>query len=142
MLNEVLVVRRSDIPVIYEVEENGQRHTLGEHRDFRRHALLREHVPENARLAMSWVQLTPKQVLDPHLHPILSMIIICRGSGLLIGDRESVLNEGDIVVVGPGRLHGFVGGEPAGFTALSVQFEQQGLYEDKDRALVSFPSMS
>ena len=27
-------------------------------------------------------------------------------------------------------------------TGLSIQFEQRGLYEDKDRALVNFPSLS
>jgi quercetin dioxygenase-like cupin family protein len=142
MLKDVLLVRRAEIPAIYEVEENGKKHTLGEHRDFSRHPQLREHIPENARLAISWVQLAPGQVLDPHLHPIVSMIIICRGVGKLLGDRNEELREGDIVLVGAGRLHGFVGGEPHGFTGLSIQFEQRGLYEDKDRALVNFPSPS
>jgi quercetin dioxygenase-like cupin family protein len=142
MLKDVLLISRSDIPAIHEVEEGGKVHTLGEHRDFSRHPLLREHIPENARLGISWVKLGPGQTLDPHLHPIVSMIIICRGAGSLLGDLEGDLKEGDVVLVGAGRLHGFVGGEPSGFTGLSVQFELRGLYEDKDRALVTFPSPS
>lgn len=139
-MSEVLIIPRAEVPAIYEVEENGKTHELGEHRDFSRLPALRQFIPETARLAISWAFLRPGQVLDPHLHPIRSMIVICRGSGRLLGDKTATLAEGDVVAVGPGRLHGFVGGEPDGLHVLSIQFEERGLYEDKDRALVTFPT--
>jgi quercetin dioxygenase-like cupin family protein len=138
-MSEVFVIRRADVPAIYEVEENGTKHDLGEHRDFSRHPTLRQFIPNPARLAISWAFLEPGQTLEPHLHPIRSMIVVCRGSGRLLGDKTSALEEGDIVAVGPGRLHGFVGGEPHGLQVLSIQFEERGLYEDAERALVNFP---
>jgi quercetin dioxygenase-like cupin family protein len=137
-MSEVQIIRRADVPAIYEVEENGTKHVLGEHRDFSRHPALRAFIPEKARLSMSWAFLTPGQVLDPHLHPIRSMIVICRGSGKLLGDKTCTLEEGDIVAVGPGCLHGFVGGERDGLQVLSIQFEERGLYEDVENALVTF----
>lgn len=136
-MSEVELVPRADVPAIYEIEENGVKHTLGEHRDFSRHPALRAFIPEKARLAISWAKLSAGQQLDPHLHPIRSMIVICSGSGTLLGDRTGPLVEGDIVAVGPGCLHGFIGG-PNGMHVLSIQFEERGLYEDVDNALVAF----
>jgi len=136
--DDVMVIPRVDVPAIYEIEEGGKKHELGEHRDFSRHPVLKGAIPDNARLGISWATLKPDQVLDPHLHPILSMIIVCRGNGRLLGDKTGPLGEGDVVVVPPGRLHGFVGGGPEGLTVLSVQFEMRGLYEDPKNALVNF----
>jgi hypothetical protein len=51
-----------------------------------------------------------------------------------------VLEEGDIVVVTAGCVHGFVAGTPHGLHALSIQFEEHGLYEDVSHALVAFPT--
>lgn len=139
---DVIVIPRVDVPAIYEIEEGGKKHELGEHRDFSRHPVLKEAIPDNARLGISWAKLKPDQVLEPHLHPIMSMIIVCRGGGRLLGDKVGPLHEGDVVVVPPGRLHGFVGGDPDGLTVLSVQFEMRGLYEDTKNALVEFASRS
>ena len=49
------------------------------------------------------------------------MILICDGSGRLLGDRDEPLHEGDAVIVPPGCWHGFEGGTPRGFGALSVR---------------------
>ena len=129
--DDVMVIPRADVPAIYEIEEGGKKHSLGEHRDFSRHPVLKGAIPDNARLGISWATLTPGQVLEPHLHPILSMIIVCRGAGELLGDKLGSLHEGDVVVVPPGRLHGFVGSGPEGLTVLSVQFNSlNGDYRD------------
>ena len=37
-----------------------------------------------------------------------------------------------------GQLHGFVGGAPNGYWALSVQFEMSGIYDAPDKPLVNF----
>jgi quercetin dioxygenase-like cupin family protein len=138
MTDKVVLIRRTDIPAIFEIEENGRRHELGEHRDFRRHPALAEFIPERARLAMSWAYLSPNQVLEEHVHPIKSMIVVCRGRGEVLGDLCATLEEGDAVLVGPGGRHGFRGGAESGMQVLSVQFEAQGLYEDVAKPLVHF----
>ena len=66
------------------------------------------------------------------------MIIVCRGSGVLLDGGETPLNEGDIVLVPESYLHGFRGLEPSGVEGLSLQFEGLGLYENVENARVSF----
>jgi quercetin dioxygenase-like cupin family protein len=139
MFSEVLIVKRDEIPAIYEIEEGGKKHILGVHRDFRRHPVLSQFIPEDARLAMSWALLEPGQVLTPHVHPIVSMIVVTRGSGRLLGQLSATLEEGDAVLVGTGCLHGFEGRGPEGMQVLSFQFEARGLYEDAGKPLVRFP---
>src|SRR5437764_15418605 len=95
---QIVIVRRQDIPAISDIVENGVVHSLGEHRDFRRNPALAAFIPENARLAMSWTRLTRGQRLEPHVHPIRSMILICDGSGRLLGDRDEPAGEGDTVI--------------------------------------------
>ena len=137
-IRRITIIRREDIPAISEIVENGMVHSLGEHRDFRRNPALAAFIPENARLAMSWTRLQRGQVLEPHVHPIRSMIIICDGEGMLLGDVTAPLHAGDAVIVPPGCHHGFEGGAPGGFGALSVQFESSGLYEHPDKPQVAF----
>lgn len=136
----VTIIRREDIPAISEIVAEGKVHSLGEHRDFRRDPALAAFIPDNARLAMSWTRLTPGQILEPHVHPIRSMILICDGAGKLLGEQTAPLRAGDAVIVPPGCLHGFEGSPPHGFFALSIQFEATGLYEDVSNPHVEFAS--
>ncbi|MGN6104017.1 MAG: cupin domain-containing protein [Kofleriaceae bacterium] len=133
----VTIVRRADLPTLRSVVVDGHEHALGLHKDFRKNSALAAFMPEHARLSVAWVYLEHGETLDPHRHPISSMIIVCHGSGKLLGDLQSDLAEGDIVAIPGGQLHGFIGGA-RGFWALSVQFEEHGLYERPDEALVRF----
>lgn len=142
MFSSVATIRRDEIPAIFEVEQNGKKYILGEHRDFRRHNLLANFLPAQARLAISWVHLEPEQVLEPHVHPIDSMILVCRGQGKLLGQINTDLAEGDTVIVPSGCEHGFQGSYPQGISALSIQFEEQGLYENPEKPLVKFSAES
>ncbi|HET6612204.1 MAG TPA: AraC family ligand binding domain-containing protein [Kofleriaceae bacterium] len=135
---DILVVPRESIPPIHSVEQDGATHALGELRDFRWHEQLKELMPPDSELSISWVALKDKEQLDPHVHPIQSMMIFYRGSGQLLGQREQPINEGDIVVVPPGCQHGFIGG-PDGLYALSVQFGK-GLYTHPETPRVVFSS--
>ncbi len=134
----VQLIRREDIPAIHSIEVEGQTHALGEHRDFRRHPALAAFLPEHSRAALSWTRLSEGEVLANHVHTVRSMILVCQGSGRVTGELESVLREGDAVLVGRGCAHGFVGGAPSGMSALSLQFEGRGLYEDTRAPLVAF----
>jgi quercetin dioxygenase-like cupin family protein len=138
MLPSVILIKRTEIPAISSIEEGGKLHFLGDHRDFRRHPVLAQFMPENARLAMSWAYLAPGQVLEPHRHPIRSMIVVCAGSGRLLGEHDAPLEAGDAVLVGVGCSHGFEADDPMGLYVLSIQFEGRGLYEDTGRPLVQF----
>jgi quercetin dioxygenase-like cupin family protein len=134
----VCVVHRQDISAITEIVENGRTISLGEHRGFRRNEILNSFMDNTQRCSMSWVKLKGGEFLANHRHPTRSMIIVCKGNATLTGEVEQTLNEGDVVIVPEGRLHGFktiLGDE---FHGISVQFEGDGLYEDENNARVSF----
>jgi quercetin dioxygenase-like cupin family protein len=132
------VVSRDELPSISSVEVDEMQHDLGIVKDFRAHASLTDFIPDLARLSVSWVHLAPGQELAVHAHPTKSMIIVADGAGQVNGDVVEKIRTGDIVVVPPGARHGFVGDDPAGFWALSVQFEGSGLYEDPEAPRVAF----
>jgi quercetin dioxygenase-like cupin family protein len=140
MLSTIVVIPRKDIECATEVMEDGELHSLGEQRDFRRHPLLNQFLSEEGRLGIAWVRLGPGQVLAPHRHPTRSLILVCRGRGVLLDQGDTVLHEGDAILVPPGYLHGFRGLEPDGVEGLSVQFEGRGLYEDLASPRVHFES--
>jgi quercetin dioxygenase-like cupin family protein len=120
------------------VQIDGVDHRLGEVRDLRGDPDFARLVPRQAELSVSWVRLRPGERLEPHRHPTLSAIIVAEGAGWTLGDLETPLAAGDAVLVPPGALHGFIGAGPAGFWALSLQFEGNALYGDPDRPRTVF----
>ena len=133
---EFRVVKRDAIPAITSVEHDGVRHTLGELRDFRWSDQLRAFMPDPAAFSVSWVALKHGETLAPHVHPIQSMMVVYAGSGQMLGDLNRAVAHGDVIVVPPGRLHGFTGG-PEGLFALSIQFGE-GLYTAPESPRVVF----
>ncbi len=132
------IVRRVEIPPVNVVEVNGSQHSLGELKDFRAHQTLKGFLRPDMKLSMSWVRLQPGEVLEPHVHPVDSMIIVAHGNGVSLGDLRVELTDGDIFMVPSGHAHGFKGVGPEGFWALSIQFEERSLYEKLDEPLVHF----
>jgi mannose-6-phosphate isomerase-like protein (cupin superfamily) len=118
------------------VNQDGVIHQLGELRDFRWNDLLRGFMPDPAAFSVSWVRLGPGEVLDPHVHPIQSLMVFYAGSGEMLGDLSRPLSKDDVVVVPAGCVHGFVGG-PEGLYALSIQFGE-GLYTAPEKPRVAF----
>lgn len=132
----IQVIPREAIRAIHEVEEGGKTHRLGELRDLRWHETLASFIGEGSGLSVSWVRLDHGERLEPHQHPIQSMMVFYAGSGELLGDLSRELRAGDIVVVPPGGWHGFVGG-PEGLSGLSIQFGP-GLYTQPEAPRVTF----
>ncbi len=132
------VVEREAIPFISSISVEGKNYKLGQLHDFHKHPILSQFIPEKARPSFSWVKLNQGEVLETHMHPTSSLIIICEGEGQVLGDCKQAIFKGDCVVVPPNNRHGFVGGGRDGFWALSIQFEGNGLYEDKDHPRVAF----
>jgi quercetin dioxygenase-like cupin family protein len=124
------VVHRADMPAIHTVIENGKEQVLGILKEFRRDEAMSNFLPKDFRVAIAWVHLDPGQTLEPHVHPVDSMILICRGKALAFGDYVGDLNEGDGLLVPHGARHGFTGAGTDGFWGLSIQFNSRGLYED------------
>src|SRR5215470_2221574 len=134
------LIQRSTLAKLEAVRIEGAEHLLGEVRDLRGDADFARLVPTQAELSVSWVRLGPGQRLEPHRHPTLSAIIVAEGAGRTLGDLERVFTAGDTVLVPAGALHGFVGDGPAGFWALSLQFEGRALYADPDHPRTEFAS--
>ncbi len=133
------VIHRDKIPAIQAVNVDGKTHNLGLLREFRKHPILSQFLPDEAvRLSVSWVHLQKDQILSIHQHPTSSMIIVCQGEGEVMGDCQEPLKEGDVVIVPPFHMHGFRGKGSHGFWGLSIQFEGLGLYEDRDAPRVRF----
>jgi quercetin dioxygenase-like cupin family protein len=138
MLSTITIIPRTEIQLVTEITEDGETHSLGEQRDFRRNPVLAKFLSEQARLAIAWVRLGAGQVLEPHRHPVRSMILVCQGRGVVLDQVEIPLVEGDAVLVPAGYLHGFKGLEPDGVAGLSIQFDDRGLYEDVEHPQVAF----
>ena len=136
----IQVIERDTIEALSFVMIDGKQHSLGVHKDFRKNNFLRHFLPDNCRLSIAWVSLKEGEVLETHEHPIETMIIMCRGTGKMRGDRELDIKEGDIVTIPRGSKHGFMGTGPDGYWALTIQLEQRGLYENPDEALAHFTS--
>jgi len=136
MTSQIQVVKRETIPPIRSVEQDGEVHTLGELRDFRWSEPLRDFMPDASQFSVSWVQLAHGETLKPHVHPVQSMMVVYAGTGQMLGDLVRPIGEGDIIVVPPGRWHGFTGG-PEGLYALSIQFAE-GLYTSPEAPRVVF----
>ncbi|WP_433225753.1 cupin domain-containing protein [Microtetraspora malaysiensis] len=131
-------VARAQIRPITSVVVDGEAHRLGQQRDFRRHPVLSAFLPDSGRPSLAWVRLRDGEELAVHSHPTSLMIIVCRGSARLLGERERPLSEGDVVCVPTGSAHGFRAEPGQEFHGLSVQFEGAGLYEDELAPRVSF----
>jgi len=134
----MFVIERDSVPSIHHVEIDGQQVSLGTLKDLRKIPDFRSHVPEYARFSMSWVHLAPLERLEEHRHPTTSIIIVTEGIGEVSGDVEGTIRTGDVVLVPPGALHGFVGRGTEGFWGLSIQLEGNGLYEDLSNPRVQF----
>lgn len=139
ILNEIRIIKRDEIPAITSITIGGKEHPLGILKEFRKSPILGRFLPENSRMSLSWVHLGADEVLDPHVHPTESMIVMAQGEGILLdGKAEFKIGTGDVIVIPRGCSHGFVGKGTQGYWALSVQFEGMGLYEDTANARVTF----
>lgn len=130
---------RVDMETIKSIMENGIEKNLGEVKNFRSNPEINRFIPDQARLAVSWVRLAKGEKLDLHVHPISSLYIICEGEAILLGDGvDRLAIPGDVICIPPGADHGFIGAGENGYWGLSIQFEERGLYEDPTNPLVNF----
>jgi quercetin dioxygenase-like cupin family protein len=134
----MILVHREDITTLRSVIIDGHEHNLGILKDFRKHPNLAAFIPDQARLSMSWVHLEPGEILESHVHPTGSMIITAHGEGETLGQLNVPFEDGDVILIPPGVLHGFKGLGDRGFWALSIQFEGSGLYENPSHARARF----
>lgn len=137
MTLDITIVPRSEIPAITQIEKDGKVEMLGELRDFRWNTALKNFLPSEEVVSFSWVKLKPGETLKPHEHSTASMIVCYRGCGQFLGKNNRTLNEGDVIAVPAYCMHGFVGDEPEGLSALSIQFGV-GLYTDPKNPRVTF----
>lgn len=116
------VVNTGSIPANESLKAD-ERTLLGLFKDIRKHAELSAFLPEACRLSLRWVRLASGQPLRPRQLPGKGMIVITDGSGEVIGASARRVQAGDVVLVPPGGLRGFVGGAPDGLSAISIHFE-------------------
>jgi quercetin dioxygenase-like cupin family protein len=134
----VTTVARADIPKIHSAIVDGKEYSLGVLHDFSWHPALQSSFL--SEVSISWVHLEAGQTLDVHSHSSESIIIVCQGSVLSIGEREELLQEGDILLIPQDAAHGFIGAGKAGFWGLSIQPAKKGIYSDPANAKVEFIS--
>lgn len=135
---QLKVISRDGLPSLHEVPlVSGVTKNLGNVKNFSGNELLRKKTPNF--FSSAWVHLGEGETLDPHVHNVDSMIIITNGNGQLLGDEPQALQSGDVVFVPAGETHGFKGGV-GGFWGLSIQFENESLYERQSSENVRFLS--
>jgi quercetin dioxygenase-like cupin family protein len=131
-------IHRHDVPGIREMHVEGKIRDLGAVKNFRNHPYLKHHLPSD--VSISWTHLDEGQRLEPHTHPVPSMVIIASGQGRSIGDSEVGFCGGDVVYIPEHNSHGFVGGE-GGFWALSVQFQETAIFETEVDPLTQYAQL-
>ena len=136
--SEVTLVTRDNIPSMRTIEVDGVEHWLGHVKDFTKNKSLTNFLPNDNRISMAWVRLEAGEELEEHVHPVDSMILMCEGGATTTGDVKVDMGAGDILLVPPGKLHGFKGATPNGFWGLSLQFDSRGLYENMDDPWATF----
>lgn len=132
------VIKRDTIPAMRKILVDGREHDLGLLAHWRKEKFLNAVMPRDLDVSMAWVRLEKDQELEPHIHPVASLVVCCTGKVRSTGELETVMGEGDIMVIRPGERHGFIGDGENGFWGLSIQFESLALYEDLDSPLVTF----
>jgi hypothetical protein len=133
-VNEIQVVSRNAIPPLRALDPHSQGHELGEQRDFRWNALLREFMPAPSRFSVSWVRLKYGEVMMPQVQPTQSLLVFYAGNGTLLGGIERPVAKDDVVIMPAGCEYGAIGGEQ-GLQGLSIQFGQ-GPYAAPTKARV------
>lgn len=134
----MFIIKRNDIPSITSIMVDNEKHELGILKDFKKHPLLSQYLPENTRLSLSWVRLKKGETLAIHQHPTTSMIIVTEGQVTTLGNDNKSAEAGDVILIPPNVLHGFIGAGQDGLWGLSLQFEGTGLYEDESNPRVTF----
>lgn len=124
------LIRRQEIEGITNLEVEGKDTYLGELRNFKNSAYLKDFLPEE--FSIGWVSLPSGGVLETHFHPCASLIIVTKGEGASLGDTELHLKEGDVIHIPAWNLHGFKGLGENGFEGLSIQFQETAIFESSE----------
>ena len=127
-----------DLTQLDRIKIDGIEHEIGDVRDFFSQPEMRQFVPENAKLGLAWVRLREGETHSLHVHPVNSMLFICKGEAEVLGPGACTVKEGDIVLIPADIPHGFRGKGALGFSGISFQFEQRGLFESGDEPLIKF----
>lgn len=132
MNDDVCIIKRSAIPSIESITIDNKIYKLGIMKDLKAHPYLEEFIPSQCDIGISWVALAKDEILEPHTHPIDTMVMICKGQGklLLKGDAKDIVEEGDIIAIPRNCRHGFVGVGDSGFWGVSLYFSLQALHKN------------
>ena len=135
------IITRDQLPSIHEAIVDGVTHNLGVLKNFSGSEILKNLFPGN--FSCAWVRLENGQSLAPHRHQEESMIILTEGQGRFspgVEEDSFEIGKGDILFVPPNLDHGFSTMEGQSFWALSIQFNESSLYEDRAEPRVDFIS--
>ena len=110
---------------------DGKKHNLGTLKNFSSIKVLEESFSKN--FSCAWVKLENQEVLAPHTHFEDSMIIVTEGNGTLTGGKNAKISKDEIIYVPEGASHGFSSSPNSYFWALSIQFNETSLYQEKPR---------
>ena len=142
MIEKIEVISREEIPSLYSVVVDNKAHYLGILKDLKKHSSLNAFIPSEGSFSIAWVHLGQNEVLNTHVHPIRSLILVCKGEVSVVGDHNQILKEGDALLIPPSCQHGLIGVGHNGFWGLSIQFEIRGLYENPNEPLTKFIDLS
>ncbi|PIP93216.1 MAG: hypothetical protein COW00_11165 [Bdellovibrio sp. CG12_big_fil_rev_8_21_14_0_65_39_13] len=121
----MILFRRSELKVRYNMEHNGTAIGLGHFRDLNTHVRYHE-LPNDISLA--WIGLEPGEHFSALAHPVDSFLIVQKGKALFQGAQSSEMSNGDLVQIPQNYWHEYAMGDDEGFEALSLTFEGQPLF--------------
>lgn len=80
----------------------------------------------------TWLRLEYGEVRAPLVHARESLLVLCAGSGTIVGAQQGPLVEGDVLKLAAGSEYGVIGG-PDGLQALCVSERQSTAFSFQGR---------
>jgi len=119
-MKKVSIVSRKDIPV-HLIKRNGKVDQSGELRIFHSHEVLQHILQPSSVFSLAWATLRAGEVIPAHTHDTLNILIVYQGSGRLLLEDTREFFAGDCIVIPPYCEAGFMGEQPDGFHAISIE---------------------
>jgi len=134
----MILFRRSELKVRYNMEHEGTTIGLGHCRDLNSHVRYHE-LPND--LSLAWIGLEPGEQFSALAHPVDSFLLVQKGKALFQGAQSAEMANGDLVQIPKYYWHEFAMAGDEGFEALSISFDNQPLFSAEGKLFLDQTSI-
>lgn len=126
----ITILNRNNFPMISNIEVDDEIHYIGEVQPFNGNIDFINFLQGSSSTGMSFVKLSRGERHELHCHDVPSLVIITRGKATLLGKPDTLVKENDVICIDAGSYHGFDCNQGEDMECISVQFENEGLFDN------------